>query len=171
MPHARPQLTPAATSQGRQSRPRTGPLPEVTTPPSGSSSRASRARDQSLSATWQCTASRMKNATKMSRSAIRDSTNCIPSKQSSRPATTPSIVEPVSRRTSRTSTTIISEPTTAAATRQPNGSTPKAFSPSAISHFPRSGWTAMEAVSFHRPSGLPARIAALAFSPLVYSRA
>ena len=29
----------------------------------------------------------------------------------------------------------------------------------------------MEAVSFHRPSGLPARIAALAFSPLVYSRA
>ena len=107
----------------------------------------------------------------MSSSAIRDSTKCIPSKQSSSPATTPSRVDPVIRRTSRTITTTISEPMTAAATRQPNGSMPKAFSPSPISHFPKSGWTAIEALSFQRPSGLPARIAAFALAPSVYSRA
>ena len=113
----------------------------------------------------------MKNATKMSSRAIRESTKCMPSKHSSRPATTPSRVEPVIRRTRRTNTTTISEPTTAAAMRQPNGSMPKAFSPSPISHFPKSGWTAIEALSFHSPSGFPARIAAFALVPSAYSRA
>ena len=106
----------------------------------------------------------MKNATKMSSRASRESTNCRPSKHSSRPATRPSSVEPVIRRASRNITSTISEPTTAEATRQPNGSIPKAFSPSAISHLPTSGWTTIEAVSFHSPSGWPARIVALALS-------
>ena len=101
----------------------------------------------------------------MSSRAVRESTYCSPSKLSSRPPTTPSSVEPVSRRTSRHITRIIREPTMAAAIRQPKGSIPKAFSPAAISHLPTSGWTAIEAESFHRPSGWPARMAALALSP------
>ncbi len=80
----------------------------------------------------------------MSSRASRDSTKCRPSKASSSPATSPSIVEPVSRRASRHSTSTISEPITAEAIRQPNGSIPKAFSPSAISHLPTSGCTIIE---------------------------
>ena len=80
----------------------------------------------------------------------------------------PSSVEPVSRRTSRISTSTISDPTTAAAIRQPNGSIPNAFSPSAISHLPTSGWTTIDGSSFQTPVVRPSRILSLAFS--TYSR-
>ena len=71
----------------------------------------------------------------------------------------------MSRRTNRHITRIISEPTMAAAIRQPNGSIPNAFSPAAISHLPTSGCTAIEAVSFHWPVVSPERMAALTLSP------
>ena len=112
-------------------------------------SRASRARYQSRSLTSAATAQSRKNARKMSSSASRESTKCSPSKHSSSPATQPSAVEPVSRRASRHITSTISEPTTAAAMRQPNGSIPKACSPSAISHLPDLG------VDDHRGLVLP----------------
>ncbi len=94
----------------------------------------------------------------MSSSASRDSTRCSPSRLSSRPATQPSAVEPVSRRPSRTITTTISAPATAAENRQPNGSMPNAFSPSAISHLPTSGWTIIDGSSFQIPVTVPSRI-------------
>src|SRR6476659_8396039 len=132
LPTASPQLTPPSSSHGRNSSPRTGPQdrPSVTT---------------------QATPQRMKNATKMSSRASRDSTSCSPSKVSSSPATQPSAVEPVSRRASRHMTRTISEPTTAAETRQPNGSIPKDFSPSALNDLPTSGWTLISGLSFHSP--------------------
>ena len=93
----------------------------------------------------------------------------MPSRQSSSPATQPSIVEPVRRRTSRHITSTIREPTTAAAIRQPNGSMPKAFSPSAIIHLPASGWTTIDGFCSHRPDVVrPSRIRSFALS--TYSR-
>ncbi len=65
-------------------------------------------------------------------------------------------------------TTTISAPTTAEAIRQPKGSMPKAFSPSAISHLPTSGWTIIDGSSSHCPPVSPARIASSALS--AYSR-
>ncbi len=100
----------------------------------------------------------------MSSSASRDSTNSSPSKVSSSPATTPSSVDPVSRRASRTSTVTMSVPTTAEAMRQPNGSIPKRCSPSAISHFPTSGCTIIVGGSVHRPESRPSRMRWLASS-------
>ena len=94
----------------------------------------------------------------MSSRASRDSTSCRPSRASRSPPTRPSAVEPVTRRTKRHITSTISEPTTAAAMRQPKGSMPKAFSPSAMIHLPTSGWTTIEGVSCHSPVGLPLRI-------------
>ena len=131
-------------------------------------SRAIRARYQYRSLTMQVTPQSRKNATKMSSSASRDSTSCRPSKVSSSPATQPRAVEPVSLRASRHITSTISDPTTAAAMRQPNGSIPKAFSPSAISHLPTSGWTIIDGESFQTPVVVPSRICAFA-SP-TYSR-
>ena len=101
---------------------------------------------------------------KMSSSASRDSTNCSPSKHSSSPATTPSSVEPVIRRASRTITATISVPTTAEATRHPNGSIPNRCSPNPMSHFPVSGWTTMLGWSVHRFVRWPARIFSSALS-------
>ncbi len=98
----------------------------------------------------------------MSSSASRLSTNCRPSRLSSSPATRPSAVEPVIRRASRHITRIISAPITADATRQPNGSIPKAFSPSAISHLPTSGCTIIEGSPVHCPVVVPSRILSLA---------
>ena len=120
--------------------------------------RASRSRPQSRSATMQLTAQSTKNARKMSSSASRDSTRCRPSKHISSPATRPSRVERVTRRASRIITSTISEPTTAAATRHPNGSSRTRCSPSAISHLPTSGCTTMLGVPVQRPSVCPARI-------------
>ena len=148
MPIASPQQTPLASSQGRNSSPRTGPYDAGSAIWSGTS-RAILARYQSRSATRHETAQRMKNARKMSSSASRDSTNCRPSRLSSSPATRPSAVEPVIRRASRHITSTISDPITAAAIRQPNGSIPNAFSPSAISHLPASGWTIIDGLSVH----------------------
>ena len=125
-----PSRRPAASSQGRNSS-AADRAPARRRRSARGTSRAIRARHQSRSATRQCTAHSTKNATKMSSRASRESTNCRPSKQSSSPATQPSSVEPVSRRTSRIITRIISVPTTAGTTRQPNGSMPNIFSPSA----------------------------------------
>ena len=55
----------------------------------------------------------------------------------------PSMVDPVSRRTSRHMTRIISVPITAEEKRQPKGFSPKIHSPKAIIHLPTSGWTTM----------------------------
>ncbi len=103
----------------------------------------------------------MKSARKMSRSASRESTKCRPSNISRMPATQPSRVEPVIRRTSRHSTSTIRAPATAEAIRQPNGSIPNAFSPSAINHLPTSGWTASDGSPVHTPCVCPARMSAL----------
>ena len=130
--------------------------------------RAKRSRTQSRSFTQAATAQRMKKASKMSSRASRDSTSCRPSKHSSRPATHPSIVEPVSRRASRHITRTMSDPTTAAETRQPNGSIPNACWPSAISHLPTSGCTVIDGSPSHRPVVVPPRIFSFALS--TYSR-
>ncbi len=158
VPHASPKHTPATISHGRNHN--TGPH-DV----DDSARRANRSRTQSRSFTQAATAQRMKNASKMSSRASRDSTSCRPSKQSSRPATQPSIVEPVSRRASRHITRTMSEPITAAETRQPNGSIPNAFSPSAISHLPTSGCTVIDGSLSHRPLVVPPRIFSLTLSP------
>ena len=104
----------------------------------------------------------------MSSSASRDSTRCSPSSDSRSPPTSPRTVEPVTRRTKRHITSTISEPTTAAAIRQPNGSIPKAFSPSAISHLPTSGWTIIDGPDSHSPPRWPLRMDLSASS--TYSR-
>ena len=164
MPSASPQQIPPTSSHGRNSSARTGPQPWLSLIGSGTS-RASRARSQSRSLTMHATPASVKNATKMSSSASLESTNCRPSRLSSSPATQPSAVEPVTRRASRHITSTISEPTTAAEMRQPNGSIPKAFSPSAISHLPTSGWTIIDGSSFQMPVTLPSRMRSLAFLP------
>ena len=56
----------------------------------------------------------------------------------------------------------------AGAMRHPNGSIPKVFSPSAISHLPTSGWTIIDGVSFQTPVVVPSRIFSLALP--AYSR-
>ena len=63
----------------------------------------------------------------MSSSASRDSTNSRPSKARISPATQPSRVEPVRRRTNRIITRISSVPTTAGTTRQPSGVKPNSL--------------------------------------------
>ena len=66
-------------------------------------------------------------------------------------------------RAARTITRIISEPTTAEANRQPNGSMPNIASPAPISHFPTSGWTTMLGSLVQRSGPLwPDRILSLA---------
>ena len=94
----------------------------------------------------------------MSRSANRDRTRCRPSRASRSPPTRPRAVEPVTRRTKRHISSTISEPTTAAAMRQPKGSMPKPFSPSAMSHLPTSGCTTIDGESCHSPLVCPLRI-------------
>ncbi len=88
--------------------------------------------------------------------AVPAATARTPCRRSCRisPATHPSRVEPVSRRTNRIITRIISVPITAGTTRQPSGVKPNSFSPSPISHLPTSGWTAIEASGFQRSVGL-----------------
>ena len=68
-------------------------------------------------------------------------TNSRPSTASSSPAKQPSRVDLVIRRAIRASSRIDSEPTTAAANRQPNGDSPKSHSPAAMSTFPNGGCT------------------------------
>ena len=80
----------------------------------------------------------------------------------------PSSVDPVSRRASRHITRTISVPATTAAIRHPNGSIPKAFSPSAISHLPTSGCTISDGSSFQIPVVVPSRI--FSFAPSTYCR-
>ena len=60
-------------------------------------------------------------------------------------------------------------PATAAENRQPKGSMPNAFSPSAISHLPTSGWTIIDGSSFQIPVTVPSRIRSSA--PPTYSLA
>jgi hypothetical protein len=91
-------------------------------------------------------------ARKMSSSANLDITKCRPSKPSNSPATHPSIVDPVSRRTRRHITRIIRVPTTAAEKRHPNGVRPNIHSPTAIIHFPTSGCTTMLGTPLKMPS-------------------
>ena len=94
----------------------------------------------------------------MSSSARRESTSWSPSIDSSSPATRPSTVEPVTRRTRRHITSTISAPTSAEAKRQPDGSIPKSSIPPAISHLPTSGWTIIDGPSCHSPVTSPLRI-------------
>ena len=68
------------------------------------------------------------------------------------------MVEPLTRRTKRHITSTISAPTTAAAMRQPKGSMPNPFSPSAISHLPTSGCTTIDGSLVHSPPAWPSRI-------------
>ena len=161
VPSARPNITPAASRHGRHSSPRTGPQSAAGALPGGTS-RASRGRPQSRSATRQATAQSTKKARKMSSSASRDSTSSRPSKQSSRPATPPSSVEPVTRRASRTITapSACRPPPRRSASR--TGPCRTAVSPSPISHLPTSGCTTMLGSPVHRPCRLPARILSFA---------
>ena len=105
----------------------------------------------------------MKNATKMSSSASRDSTSCIPSKHSSSPPTRPEQRRP-------------GHPPDQAAHHQHHqraddgrrrpasrtGPSRTIFSPSAISHLPTSGCTIIEGSSAHMPVVWPLRIFSLA---------
>ena len=125
-----------------QEQPRTPPRPVPA---------ASRSRSHCRSATTQCAPHSMKKARKMSSSASRESTSCRPSSDSSSPATRPSTVEPVTRRTKRHISSTISAPTTAEAIRQPAGSIPNTLMPTAISHLPTSGWTIIDGPSWNRP--------------------
>jgi hypothetical protein len=81
------------------------------------------------------------NMTKMSRIAVRLSTNSSPSRASRRPATQPSRVERVIRRAIRAVIRMASDPATATANRQPNGVSPNSHSPTAMSILPSGGCT------------------------------
>ena len=67
----------------------------------------------------------------------------------------------MSRRARRHITRTISAPTTAALIRHPNGSMPKAFSPSAISHLPTSGCTTIDGSLSQMPVVWPWMMSAL----------
>ena len=94
------------------------------------------------------------NITKMSRIAVRDSTSSRPSKAISSPATQPSSVERVIRRTIRASSRIDSDPISATENRHPNGVSPNSHSPTAIISLPSGGWATSSA-------RVPARMLAL----------
>ena len=99
------------------------------------------ARRLSRSTTRQPKPASTKTARKMSSSAKRLCTIDSPSTASSNPATQPSSVDRVIRRTIRMSSSTQTVPATAAGTRQPTGPSPKTAIPAAISHFPSGGWT------------------------------
>jgi hypothetical protein len=86
-------------------------------------------------------AARTKNITKMSSSAMRDSTRWNPSSAISRPAAQPSTVEWNMRRATRTMIRMERVPMTAPAMRQPHSLYPKVCSPIAIIHLPSGGCT------------------------------
>ena len=80
-----------------------------------------RARILSRSTTRQATALTTNACRKMSSRPMREMTKLNPSRESSAPATTPSSVEPVSRRVSRQRTTTATVPAIAEANRHPSG--------------------------------------------------
>ncbi len=100
---------------------------------------ARRARVRSRSMTMRPNAASTQNMTKMSRIAVRDSTSSRPSRAISSPATQPSRVERVIRRTIRASIRIDKVPTSATENRQPNGVSPNSHSPTAIISLPSGG--------------------------------
>ena len=100
---------------------------------------------RSLSMISRPNAASTQNITKMSRSAVRDSTSSRPSSAISSPAMQPMSVDPVIRRTIRASIRIDAEPITATANRQPNGVSPNSHSPTAIMILPSGGWTTSSA--------------------------
>ena len=118
--------------------------------------------------------SRQPNATStqsmsvLSSSAVRLITIAMPSMAIRNPAMPPMSVERVSRRAMRTVSSTASVPTTAIATRQPNGVSPKAYSPSAMVHLPTGGWTTNAGFSVKtsrsRHAPVPLRIFSLASS-------
>ncbi len=103
------------------------------------------------------------NMTKMSRIAVRDSTSSRPSSAISSPATQPSRVERVIRRTIRASSRIDSVPTSATANRHPNGVSPNSHSPTAIIIFPSGGCATSSACVPARMWVLPCTSSWLAF--------
>ena len=169
VPQASPKQTPAAMRHGRSKNPRTGP----NVPTSAgvvSYLCASFARAQSRSATRQWTAQSSQNARKTSSSAIRDITKCRPSRASSVPATQPSMVEPVSRRTSRH---ITQHHQRADRPRRRTANPAASYRTStrrpAIIHLPASGWTTLLGPSAKMPSVEPELMilsASLPFSSL-----
>ena len=133
---------PGQLNAGRPARPgRLGSNPS-------SIARNQRRRRASRSSTRAPNAARMKNIRKMSSSAVRDSTKCMPSNAISRPAAQPSTVDPNIRRAMRVISSTEMMPTTAAEIRQPNSSYPKIRWPSAIIHLPSGGCTTYPAVLF-----------------------
>ena len=122
-----------------------------------SSARSHCRRRRSRSSTRQANAASTKNMRKMSSSAERDSTKCIPSSAMSSPAAAPRTVEPNIRRASRTSSSTDTVPATADATRQPNSSCPKIHSPSPMIHLPSGGWTTKSPVLLSGRHSTPCR--------------
>ena len=114
--------------------PRSGSTP-------ASSARSQRNRRWSRSTTRQANAASTKNITKMSSSAVRDSTKCSPSRVISRPAAQPSVVERNIRRPSRMTISTERMPATAEAIRQPNSFSPKMPCAQPMSHLPSGGCT------------------------------
>ena len=105
----------------------------------------------------------MKNASKMSSSAMRLITKDSPSTHSRKPAIAPTIVLREIRRASRMITATSSVPNTSAGNRQPNEFMPNSHSPDAISHLPSCGWTMKDALVVYT-STLPDVIMSFAFS-------
>ncbi len=82
----------------------------------------------------------IQKAVKLSSRPVRDITKLRPSTDISRPASPAHSALPNMRYASSATMTTVSVPTVADATRQPNASNPKAFSPRPIIHLPSGGW-------------------------------
>jgi len=131
---AQPRQIPASTRSQRM--PSRGP-PGSPVPARAAAARAALVRSRSMTSSPK--AASTQNMTKMSRIAVRLSTNSRPSRPSSRPATHPSSVERVILRVIRAVIKMASDPVRATANRQPNGVRPKSHSPAEIMILPSGG--------------------------------
>ncbi len=156
---AQPRHTPASTRSQRI--PRLGPPSPAAASPAAAA--ASRALVRSRSITSSPKAASTQNITKMSRIAVRLSTNSRPSSAISSPATQPSRVDRVIRRTILASSRMDSEPTSATENRQPNGVSPNSHSPAAIAILPSGGCATSSLWVPARMFVLPRTSSALAF--------
>ncbi len=150
---AQPRHRPASSSGQRK--PSRGPSP----PWLAAAARAALVRSRSI--TSRPKAASIQNMTKMSRIAVRLSTNSSPSRASRKPAAQPSSVERVIRRAIRAVIRMASEPATATANRQPNGVSPNSHSPTAMSILPSGGWTTYSPLVPSRMCVLPRASSAL----------
>ena len=140
---ASPNSAMAAQRHGRS--PSHGPRPRLTSSsPYLLMVTANRVRVLSLSRRSAPKAARTKKPRVRSVSAVRLRTRWMPSMARSSPAITPRASDRVRRRTMRAIISTAMVPRSATMNRQPNGLTPKRYSPMPITHLPTGGCTTNE---------------------------